>query len=57
MGICKNVDFSVWCEVGEWGGQILVAFHMVEFDFDGEGRDKLLDGLDDVIIGAKVAEG
>jgi hypothetical protein len=33
-----------------------MAFHVIEFYFDGKGRDKLLDGLDDVVVRIQVTE-
>jgi hypothetical protein len=50
MGICKYIDLGVWAEVRKLGALVLVAFHMIEFYFDWESQNKLLDGLDDVVV-------
>jgi hypothetical protein len=34
MSIGKDIDLSVWAEVGELGVVVLVAFDMTQFDFD-----------------------
>ena len=56
MGVGEYIDLGVWAEVGKWGALVLMAFHVIEFYFDWKSRDKLLDGLDDVVVGIQVTE-
>jgi hypothetical protein len=56
MGIGEYINLGVWAEVGKWGALILMAFHVIEFYFDQKSQDKLLDGLDDVVVGVQVME-
>ena len=51
MCIGKYVYLSMWVEVGELCAVVLVAFDMIQFDFDWECGDKTLNGLDDVVVG------
>jgi hypothetical protein len=56
MGIGKYINLCVWAEVGKWGALVLMAFYVIEFYFDWESRNKLLDGLYDVVVGIQVTE-
>jgi hypothetical protein len=56
MGIGKYINLGVWAEVGKWGALVLMAFYVIEFYLDWKSRDKLLDGLDDVVVGVQVTE-
>jgi hypothetical protein len=39
MCIGKYIDLSMWAEVSELCAVVLVAFDMIQFDFDQEGGD------------------